>query len=153
MSFVYKNKISVDLNYYHKHDYPLYVFQTSSMGDNIIVNKPINTNVDYFDLRASYSDKFGLFRFAYNGDFHYDITNLPCLGEMNNNKALFAGNFVNQFDITNHVMLFCNINIASAYKSLGSSFQAAYGLTVGTYMTFCKNKRLTLIISGNDLLR
>lgn len=153
LSFVYKNKISVDLNYYHKHDYPLYVFQTSSMGDNIIVNKPINTNVDYFDLRASYSDKFGLFRFAYNGNFHYDITKLPFLGEKNKNKALFAGNFVNQFDITNHVMLFCNINIASAYKSLGSSFQAAYGLTVGTYMTFCKNKRLTLIISGNDLLR
>lgn len=153
LSFVYKNKISVDLNYYHKHDYPLYVFQTSSMGDNIIVNKPINTNVDYFDLRASYSDKFGLFRFAYNGNFHYDITKLPFLGEKNKNKALFAGDFVNQFDITNHVMLFCNINIASAYKSLGSSFQAAYGLTVGTYMTFCKNKRLTLIISGNDLLR
>ena len=37
LSFVYKNKISVDLNYYHKHDYPLYVFQTSSMGDNIRV--------------------------------------------------------------------------------------------------------------------
>lgn len=50
-------------------------------------------------------------------------------------------------------MLFCNINIASAYQSLGSAFKAAYGLTLGSYMTFYKDKRLTLIISGNDLLR
>lgn len=153
LSLIYKNKISVDLNFYHKHDYPLYVFQSSSIGDNIIVNKPISINVDYLDLRASYSDKFGLFRFAYNGNFHYDITRLPFLGVKNKNKALFAGNFVNQFDITDHVMLFCNINIASAYQSLGSAFKAAYGLTLGSYMTFYKDKRLTLIISGNDLLR
>lgn len=153
LSLVYKNKISLDFNYYHKHDYTMYVFQSSSIGDNIIVNRPININVDYLDFRASYSDKFGLFRFAYNGNFHYDMTRLPFLGVKNKNKAMFAGNFVNQFDVTNHAMLFCNLNIASTYKSLGSSFKAVYGLTLGTYMTFFKDKRLTLIISGNDLFR
>ena len=152
LTLVYKNKISLDFNYYHKHDYTMYVFQ-SSMEDNIIVNRPININVDYLDFRASYSDKFGLFRFAYNGNFHYDMTRLPFLGVKNKKKAMFAGNFVNQFDVTNHVMLFCNLNIASAYKSLGSSFKAVYGLTLGTYMTFFKDRRLTLIISGNDLFR
>ena len=81
------------------------------------------------------------------------MTRLPFLGVKNKNKAMFAGNFVNQFDVTNHVMLFCNLNIASAYKSLGSSFKAVYGLTLGTYMTFFKDRRLTLIISGNDLFR
>ena len=153
LALVYKNKVSVNLNYYHKHNYPLYAFRPSSMGDNIIVNRPTNINADYWDVQMSYSDKFGFFRFAYNGDFHYDMTRLPFLGAKNKNKALFAGNFVNQFDVTNHVMLFCNVDVASSYKSLGSSFKAAYGLALGAYMTFCKDKRLTIIVSANDLLR
>lgn len=153
LALVYKNKVSVNLNYYHKRNYPLYAFQPSSMGDNIIVNKPININADYWDLQMSYSDKFGFFRFAYNGDFHYDMTRLPFLGAKEKNKALFSGNFVNQFDITSHMMLFCNVDVASAYKSLGSSFKPAYGLAVGAYITFFKDQRLTVIISGNDLLR
>lgn len=152
LALVYKNKVSVNLNYYHKHNYPLYAFQSSPMGDNIIVNKPVNINADYWDLQVSYSDKFGFFRFAYNGDFHYDITRLPFLGVKEKNKAMFAGNFVNQFDITSHMMLFCNVDVASAYKSLGSSFKPAYGLALGAYMTFFKDKRLTVIVSGNDLL-
>lgn len=153
LALVYKNKVSVNLNYYHKRNYPLYAFQPSSMGDNIIVNKPININADYWDLQVNYSDKFGFFRFAYNGDFHYDMTRLPFLGAKEKNKALFSGNFVNQFDITSHMMLFCNVDVASAYKSLGSSFKPAYGLAVGAYMTFFKDQRLTVIVSGNDLLR
>ena len=152
LALVYKNKVSVNLNYYHKRNYPLYTFQPSSMGDNIIVNKPININADYWDLQVSYSDKFGFFRFAYNGNFHYDMTRLPFLGVKEKNKALFAGNFVNQFDITSHMMLFCNVDVASSYKSLGSSFKPAYGLALGAYMTFFKDKKLTVIVSGNDLL-
>ena len=154
LTMVIKNKISLDINYFHKTNFAMYVFGQMSAASNILVNKPINVNVNYWTIRASYSDKFGVYRFAYNGEIHYDQTKIPFQNNSGlSNKPRFSASLVNQFDITNHLMLFCNLDLASKYTSLGSTFSDSYNITVGAYATFFKDKRLTVIISGNDLLQ
>ena len=68
------------------------------------------------------------------------------------NKPQFSLSTVNQFDIDKNTMLFCNFNIASSYCSLGTRIGASYDLSIGLYRTFFADKRLTVILSGNDLL-
>lgn len=154
LTMIIKNKISVDINCFRKTNFAMFVFGQMSAASNILVNKPINVNVNYWTVRASYSDKFGLYRFAYNGEIHYDQTKIPFQNHSGlSNNPRFSASLVNQFDVTNHLMLFCNLNLASKYTSLGSTFSDSYNVTVGAYATFFKDKRLTVIISGNDLLQ
>lgn len=154
LTLIIKNKVSVEINFYHKANLAMYTFEQKSVDNNIMVNKPINVNVNYWDLRASYSDKFGLYRFAYNAGFHYDLTRIPYQnGRGISNKPSLTTSLVNQFDLTDHLMLFCNLDMSSSYTSLGSKVNGAYNVTLGAYATFFKDKRLTLIVSGNDLFK
>lgn len=154
VTMIIKNKISVDINYFFKTNFAMYVFGQMSEASNILVNRPVNVNVSYWAIRASYSDKFGAYRFAYNGEVHYDLTKIPFLNNLElSNKPRFSVSLVNQFDVTNNLMFFCNLDLTSKYTSLGSTFSDSYNVTVGVYATFFKDKRLTVIVSGNDLLQ
>ncbi len=154
LTMIIRSKISVDINYFHKTNFAMYVFGQITPQSNILVNKPINVDVNYWNLRASYSDKLGIYRFAYNGEIHYDQTRIPFLGNSGlANKPRFSASLVNQFDASANLMFFCNLDLASSYTSLRSKFSDAYNVTLGAYATFFKDKRLTLIISGNDLVR
>ncbi len=154
LTMIIRSKISIDINYFHKTNFAMYVFGQMSATSNILVNKPMNVDVNYWNIRASYSDKLGIYRFAYNGEIHYDQTRIPFLNNSGlSNKPRFSASLVNQFDVTGNLMLFCNLDLSSSYTSLGSKFSDAYNVTLGAYATFFKDKRLTVIISGNDLLR
>ncbi len=154
LTMIFRSKISVDINYFHRTNFAMYVFGQMSATSNILVNKPINIDVNYWNIRASYSDKLGIYRFAYNGEIHFDQTKILFLNNSGlSNKARFSASLVNQFDITGNLMLFCNLDLSSSYTSLGSKFSDAYNVALGAYATFFKDKRLTVIISGNDLLR
>lgn len=153
LSAILLRKISIELNYDRKIDFPMYVMHKENSANEELINSPINTNVSYYTLRTSYSDKFGFYRFSYNASVHYDLTRIPFLGaEGEKNKPQFSLSTVNQFDIDKNTMLFCNFNIASSYCSLGTRIGASYDLSIGLYRTFFADKRLTVILSGNDLL-
>lgn len=152
LAMVLFKKISVNADYYHVKNFPIYVFQEMNRDNSILVNSPININIKYFELNVSYSDKFGLYRFAYNGLYHQDFTKIPYLNGSNHNKPEFMASMVNQFDITKRIMLFCNLDIASSYNSLGTYMKPAYGLTSGAYLKLFSDNRLTAILSFNDIL-
>lgn len=145
-------KISFNVNYYYVKNLPIYIFQVMDGNNNILLNMPLNMNIKYMEFNASYSDKFGFYRFAYNALLHFDFTKIAYLEMKNHNNPEFLAKMVNQFDITKRTMLFCNLDFVTSYKSLGTHVNASYGITAGAYLKLLKNNRLTLILSFNDIL-
>lgn len=153
LSFVLQRKFSVEASYTHKKDLSMYVFQANPQVAGSLVNTPININASYYTLAANYSDKWGIYRFAYNGSILYDVTKLPFLGEKDRTlRPRFLLATVNQFDVYKKTMAFCNFNITSRYHSLGTEMKPAYDLTIGLLKTFFKDNRLQVILSVNDIL-
>ena len=104
-------------------------------------------------MATSYSDKWGIYRFSYNGAIMYDVTKLPYLGKKDSNlHPRFTLSTVNQFDVCKQTMLFCNCNVSSKDQSLGTQMKPTYDLTLGILKTFFKDNRLQVIISANDIL-
>ena len=117
------------------------------------LNSPINLDASYLELRLNYSDKFGFYRFAYNGLLHYDTNKTPfILNNVNSNKPELYLSTVNQFDITRRLMLFCNFDMSSSYRSLGTYVHQSFRLSAGIYCSLLKAKQLTIILSVNDIL-
>ena len=147
------NKFVFEFNYTYKKDLPMYVFQPNPNIEGSLVNSPINVNSSYYQTSISYSDKLGIYTFAYNGTILWDMTKIPYLkGQEIPVKPLFHLDAVNQFDIFNNTKLFCYFTLASSYNTLGSKIEPTYDLTIGFLQTFFKDKRLQLVISGRDLL-
>ena len=153
LSCVINRKFSVEASYTHKKNFSMYVFQPNPLVAGSLVNAPININVSYYTLSANYSDKWGIYRFAYNGSILYDVTKLPFLGDKDQTlRPRFFISTVNQFDVYKQTMLFCNFNITSRFNSLGTDMKSAYDLSIGVLRTFFKDNRLQVIVSVNDIL-
>ena len=150
---VLHRKFSIEASYTYKKDLSMYVFQANPQVEGSLVNAPINMNASYYTLSASYSDKWGIYRFAYNSSILYDVTKLSFLGEINggSHPRLFLST-VNQFDVYKKTMVFCNFNISSKYNSLGTEMKSAYDLSIGLMKTFFKDNRLQIVLSINDIL-
>lgn len=150
---VLNNKFSIEASYTYRKNLSMYVFQSNPLIEGSLINSPININSSYYLLTSSYSDKWGIYRFSYNGSILYDVTRIPYLGTSNNTlHPKFSLSTINQFDIYKQTMLFCNFNIASSFTSLGSKVKPVYNLRLGIMQTFFKDKRLKITISANDLL-
>lgn len=153
LTFILNNKLTIEANYYNKKNFSMYVFQTNPQVDGSLVNSPININSTYYTLSTSYSDKWGIYRFAYNAAFLYDVTRLTFLEEKNNSfLPRITLSTVNQFDVYKQTMLFCNFNISSKYRSLGTEMKPSYALTLGLTKNFFKDNRLQVTIAANDIL-
>ena len=50
-------------------------------------------------------------------------------------------------------MACCDFGIASSYWSLGNTIKPQYKLRIGIHKTFFADKRLTVTLSANDILR
>lgn len=131
----------------------MYVFQTNPQVQGSLVNAPVNINVSYYLLVASYSDKWGIYRFVYNGSILYDITKLPYLGKRDSKlHPRLTISTVTQFDVYPQTMFFCNFNVSSKYTPLGTEMEPSYDFTLGIMRTLFKDNRLRIIISANDIL-
>lgn len=153
LSCVLHRKFSVEASYTYKKNLSMYEFQVNPQVTGSLVNSPININASHYTLAANYSDKWGIYRFAYNGVILYDVTKLPFLGKKG--KTLhprFILATVNQFDVCKKAMAFCNFNITSQYQSLGTEMKPAYDLSIGLLKTFFKDNRLQVVLSANDIL-
>ena len=153
LALILHRKFSIEASYTHKKNLSMYVFQTNPQVEGSLVNTPINVNASYYLLTTNYSDKWGIYRFSYNGSIMYDVTKLPYLGKENSNLyPHFSLSTVNQFDIYRQTMLFCNCSLSSKYHSLGTQMKSACNLTLGIMKTFFKDNRLQIVISANDIL-
>ena len=153
-SCVIGQRLVIQFNYRHDQDFVMYAFRSNPQVAGNIINSPVNVDARYFILNASYSDKLGIYRFSYNANIHYDATTIPVMGVCENHfKPRFLLSTVNQFDIAPQTMVFCDLGIASSYWSLGNNIHPQYKLRIGIYKTFFADKRLTAILSVNDLLR
>ena len=132
----------------------MYAFHDNPQVPGNIINSPVNVDARYFILNASYSDKWGFYRFSYNANIHYDATTVPAMGVY---KSHFIPRFllsaVNQFDVAPQTIAFCDFGIASSYWSLGNTIRPQYKLRIDLYKTFFADKRLAITLSANDLLR
>lgn len=152
LGLMLNNKVSVEASYTNNRNRTMYVLQPNANLEGGLINSPINVNATYYRLTSSYSDKFGIYRFAYNGMIQYDVTRLPFMGSDNTSfKPRFYLSTVNQFDIMKGSLVYCNFDISSSYTSLSTKVSPAYGLSIGWMQKFCNN-RLTVTLSGNDLL-
>lgn len=146
-------KFAIEASYTYKKNLSMYVFQTNPQVEGSLVNTPVNVNASYYTLSANYSDKWGIYRFAYNGSVLYDVTKLPFLGEKGKTlRPRFFLSTVNQFDVCKKTMAFCNFNISSRYNSLGTEMKSVYDLSIGLMKTFFKDNRLQIVFSINDIL-
>ena len=153
LALILHRKFSIEASYTYKRDLPMYILQTNPQVEGSLVNSPVNINASYYLLATSYSDKWGIYRFSYNGAIMYDVTKLPYLGKKDSNlHPRFTLSTVNQFDVCKQTMLFCNFNVSSKYQSLGTQMKPTYDLTLGILKTFFKDNRLQVIISANDIL-
>lgn len=153
-SCVINSRFVVQLSYRNDHNFVMYALSRNPQVAGNIINTPVNINARYFILNASYSNKFGIYRFSYNGNIHYDATSVPVLGrEQSRFKPRYQLTTVNQFDVARQTMVFCDLGIASSYWSLGNTIRPCYKLRIGIYKTFFADKRLAVTLSANDLLR
>lgn len=153
LALILHRKFSIEASYTYKKNLSMYVFQTNPQVKGSLVNAPINVNASYYLLTTSYSDKWGIYRFSYNGSIMYDVTKLPYLGKKDSNQyPRFTLSTVNQFDVCKQTMLFCNFSTSSKYYSLGTQMRPTYDLTLGIMKTYFKDNRLQIILSANDIL-
>ena len=81
-----------------------------------IINSPVNINASYFNLKVSYSNKIGFYRFSYNANFQCDVTKVPVLDSWRKRfKPLCQLSTVNQFNVGHQTMIFSDFGIASSY--------------------------------------
>lgn len=153
-SFIIRQRLIVQFSYKHDRDFVMYAFLTNPQVPGNLISSPVNVNARYFILNASYSNKFGIYRFSYNANIHYDATAIPVMGSNERHfRPRYLLSTVNQFDVAKQTMAFCDFGIASSYWSLGNSIRPQYKLRIGLYKTFFADKRLTVTLSANDLLR
>lgn len=153
-SCVINSRLVVQISYRNDHDFVMYALSRNPQVAGNIINTPVNINARYLILNTSYSNKFGIYRFSYNGNIHYDTTSIPVLGrEQSRFNPRYQLTTVNQFDVARQTMAFCDLGIASSYWSLGNTIRPCYKLRIGIYKTFFADKRLAVTLSANDLLR
>lgn len=154
VSCVIAKRLVIQFNYKSDKNFVMYAFHDNPQVPGNIINSPVNVDARYFILNASYSDKWGFYRFSYNANIHYDATTVPAMGVY---KSHFIPRFllsaVNQFDVAPQTIAFCDFGIASSYWSLGNTIRPQYKLRIGLYKTFFADKRLAITLSANDLLR
>lgn len=153
-SLVISQRLLIQLSYQHDHNYVMYAFKSNPQVLGNIISSPVNVDARYFMLNASYSNKLSFYRFSYNANIHYDATSIPVKGhEERHFSPRFLISTINQFDIARQTVAFCDLGIASSYWSLGNNFKPQYKLRIGIFKTFFADKRLTVTLSANDLLR
>lgn len=68
---VWKNKFVLQGRYIHDANAVLWKFTENSELNGALLNSPVNVDYNTWLFNASYSDKFGIYRFAYNASFRY----------------------------------------------------------------------------------
>lgn len=153
ISCVIKNRLLIQLSYRYDKNFVMYALHNNQEVAGNIINSPVNINASYFNLKVSYSNKIGFYRFSYNANFQCDVTKVPVLDSWRKRfKPLCQLSTVNQFNVGHQTMIFSDFGIASSYWSLGNTIQPSYKLRIGLYKTFFADKRLALTISANDIL-
>ena len=153
-SCVIDRRLVIQFNYRRDQDFVMCAFHNNPQVPGNIINSPVNVDAHYFILNASYSNKWGIYRFSYNANIHYDATSIPVnRGSESHFKPRFLLSTVNQFDVAPQTMAFCDFSIASSYWSLGNTIKPQYKLRIGIHKTFFADKRLTVTLSANDILR
>lgn len=153
ISCVIKNRLLIQLSYRYDKNFVMYALHNNQEVAGNIINSPVNINASYFNLKVSYSNKIGFYRFSYNANFQCDVTKVPVLDSWRKRfKPLCQLSTVNQFNVCHQTMIFSDFGIASSYWSLGNTIQPSYKLRIGLYKTFFADKRLALTISANDIL-
>lgn len=116
------------------------------------MNSPVNVDYNTWLFNASYSDKFGIYRFAYNASFRYIPTKIKFLDTYAHRNPNIAFTLVNQFDITKQMIASIDLSYSSKNGFLGVLESPKYGLSFWIRQNFFKDNRLQIILRGNDLL-
>ena len=149
---VWKNKFVLQGRYIHDANAVLWKFTESPELNGALLNSPINVDYNTWLFNASYSDKFGIYRFAYNASFRYIPTKIKYLDTYAPRNSNITFTMVNQFDITKQMMASIDLSYSSKNGFLGVLESPKYGLSFWIRQNFFKDNRLQIILRGNDLL-
>ena len=152
LSMVWKNKFVLQGRYIHDANAVLWKFTENSELNGALLNSPVNVDYNTWLFNASYSDKFGIYRFAYNASFRYIPTKIKFLDTYAHRNPNIAFTLVNQFDITKQMIASIDLSYSSKNGFLGVLESPKYGLSFWIRQNFFKDNRLQIILRGNDLL-
>lgn len=114
---VWKNKFVLQGRYIHDANAVLWKFTENSELNGALLNSPVNVDYNTWLFNASYSDKFGIYRFAYNASFRYIPTKIKFLDTYAHRNPNIAFTLVNQFDITKQMIASIDLSYSSKMVS------------------------------------
>jgi len=152
LAMVWKNKFALQGRYIHDAKAVLWKFTERPELNGALLNSPINVDYNTWLFDASYSDKIGIYRFAYNAQYRYIPTKIKFLDAYAPKDSKITFSMVNQFDITKQTMASVDLSYSSKNGFLGVLESPMYGLSFWIRQCFFKDNRLQIILRGNDLL-
>lgn len=152
LAMVWKNKFALQGRYIHDAKAVLWKFTERPELNGALLNSPINVDYNTWLFDASYSDKIGIYRFAYNAQYRYIPTKIKFLDAYAPKDSKITFSMVNQFDITKQTMASVDLSYSSKNGFLGVLESPMYGLSFWIRQCFFMDNRLQIILRGNDLL-
>lgn len=152
LAVIWKNKFVLQGRFIHDVNAVLWKFDERPELNGALLNSPINKDYNTWLFNTSYSDKFGIYRFAYNASLRYVLTKIQFLDSYAPRNPKFFLSMVNQFDITKQMLASIDFSYSSKNGFLGVLEAPRYGLSFWIRQSFFSDNRLQIILRGNDLL-
>lgn len=152
IAMIFKNKLVMQARYIRNINAVIWSFNENETFENALTNTPSNINYTTWLFNASYSDKIGIYRFAYDAALRYIPTRIKYLDGYASRHPQVKLSLVNQLVITPRTVLSLNLAYTSKTGFLGVEDLPTYNLSFWIRQSFLKNKNLQVTLRAEDIL-
>lgn len=152
MAMVFKNKFVMQARYIRNINAVLWSFNPNETFTDALTNSPSNLNYTTWLFNTSYSDKIGIYRFAYDASLRYVPTRIKYLDRYASRQPQVKLSMVNQFAIAPQTIASLNFAYFSKTGYLGTEDLASYNLSFWIRQSFLKSKNLQITLRAEDIL-
>lgn len=153
LAMVWKNTVAMQARFIHDANAVNWIYKLCpELNNSPLLNTPVNTDYNTWLFNISYSDKIGIYTFAYNAFYRYIPTKYKYLDAYAPRNPKLTVNMANRFDITKKTLAAIDFHYYSKNGFLGVLEEPAYGLSMWIRQYFFKDNRLEVVLRGQDLL-
>lgn len=152
IAMIFRNKFVMQARYIRNINAVIWSFTPNETFTEALTNSPSNLNYTTWLFNTSYSDKIGIYRFAYDAALRYVPTQIKYLDSYASRQPQVKLSMVNQFTITSQTIVSLNLAYTSKTGFLGVEELPAYNLSFWIRQSFLKSKNLQVTLRAEDIL-
>lgn len=152
MAMIFKSKFVMQARYIRNINAVIWSLNENETFANALTNSPSNLNYTTWLFNASYSDKIGIYRFAYDAALRYVPTRTKYLDGYASRQPQVKLSMVNQLVVTPRTVVSLNLAYTSKTGFLGVEDLPTYNLSFWIRQSFLKSKDLQVTLRAEDIL-